>query len=136
MSTSGTNRRWPFGLYAILTLLTLQAITQALLLFGVVSGGIPGLRGAYGDSGFLFYSWVGQLVFSLVALAGLWTRRSWGWTLFMIFLAFTMAGDIFEYMRGHPVYVSMFLNVLSVFYLNQHDVRSLFIEGTPPGRVP
>lgn len=136
MSIPSTARRWPFGLYAILTLLTLQAIAQGLLLFGIVTNRIPGFRAAYDVTGLSYYSWLGQLFFSVVALAGLWTGRSWSWTLIMIFLAITMTVDILEHLNGQSVYVSMFLNVLTVFYLNQREVRSLFIDTKATGRVP
>jgi hypothetical protein len=44
----------------------------------------------------------------------------------MLLLAYWLASDLIGYFLGTASFVTMMLNVLMVFYLNQREVRDLF----------
>ncbi len=75
-----------------------------------------------------------SLLHLLFAL-GLWRLQRWAWVLTMLFLAVSMTRDIFAFFDDRPVYISMFVNVIMVFYLNQQEVQELFAVH-PPEHTP
>lgn len=122
-------RRRPFGLYMILVLLSLQAIT------GFAVTALLGI-GIFFDPGTVWTAIQPELVdlvlslllipVTAVVLVGLWRYRTWGWYGMMLLLAYYTASDAIAYFSGRLEPVSMFFNVLMVFYLNQREVRDLF----------
>jgi uncharacterized membrane protein len=73
-------------------------------------------------------TWPILAILRLIAIVGLWRMRRWAWFLTMCLLAYAMAYDIVAFFQGTGVYVTMFLNVLTVFYLNLQEVQRLFIR--------
>ncbi len=67
----------------------------------------------------------------LVAAFGLWRMRRWAWILAMILTGISMVVDITAYMRGTLPYIPMLINVITVFYLNQGEVRRVFEHPSP-----
>ncbi len=129
----GTRRTRPFGILAITFLLTLQALGLALLLllFAAIASGVLPLPASAGRESLPPYLALIELIPTAGAAIGLWRGRRWAWYLTMLLLAATMSFDIWDYLHGRPSYLSMLLNVLMVFYLNQQEVRSLFVPPTP-----
>jgi hypothetical protein len=122
-------RRRPFGLYAILILLSLQALLGVVVVVALSLGFTVAAAetwAAIAPSGWgLFESVILMLVVAVVVV-GLWRYRLWAWYGMMLLLAYWMATDAIGYFRGAPEYFSMLLNVVMVFYLNQREVRELF----------
>jgi hypothetical protein len=71
---------------------------------------------------------------SLVVAAGLLSGRRWGWVGAIILSGLALAFAIGSWWDGAPTYLSMAINVVAVFYLNQREVRAVFDE--PAGDVP
>lgn len=123
--------RRPFGLKAIIVLQVLQALF-GVSLFVLYTLSIPELRAEL-DQDVIALLRLPVTVYLLLGILrgvtafGLWRYRRWAWVLTMTLLAFSMAMDISAYVRGRPVYFSMFANVLLVFYLNQREVQKLFV---------
>jgi hypothetical protein len=69
------------------------------------------------------------LVLSLLSLWGLVSRREWGWTLSIITAGVTLTLNLGWWANGDPRYVSMLVNSIAVFYLNQRDLRAVFKVG-------
>jgi uncharacterized membrane protein len=122
-------RRRPFGLYAILVLMSVQA------LLGVTFFGLLGVGFAVAAADFWralspdLWSLVEPLIVMLavaVVVVGLWRYRPWAWYGMMLLLAYWLASDLIAYFQDAASFVSMLLNVLMVFYLNQREVRDLF----------
>lgn len=65
------------------------------------------------------------LLLIIVAL-GIWLLRRWAWVATMILIGAGMAIGILRYARETPLYPTMVLNLLTVFYLNQREVQDLF----------
>lgn len=130
-------RRRPFGLYMILILLSLQAITGVLLTVALGIGMIfepgtlwPALAPDLLDAVLPFI----LMLVTGVVLVGLWRYRTWGWYGMMLLLAYYTASDAIAYFAGQVAPISMLFNVVMVFYLNQREVRDLF-EQTAAGEV-
>ena len=123
------HRRRPFGLYAILVLLSVQTVLGVLLaaFLGVGMTVAPADIWAImaPQSWSLLESLVTMLV-TAVLVVGLWRYRLWAWYGMMLLLAYWMASDAVGYFRGTPEYISMALNVVMIFYMNQREVRVLF----------
>jgi hypothetical protein len=125
--------RRPFGLYAIIILILVNAVLIALdvsrsyvslgLEFGLERPTLPGLDDVEVD----------RLLRLLIAGAwfivaiGLWVRRRWAWTALMIMVGVALGEGLLLYVRGEPRYISMLFNVLTVFYINQRSVQLLFL---------
>ena len=62
---------------------------------------------------------------------GLWRLRAWGWSLALIIAGVILLLDLGWWYVGEPRYVGMFMNMIVVFYLNQRDVRTIFLPSSP-----
>ena len=64
---------------------------------------------------------------ALLALAavGLIALRRTGWLLAMVITGVFVAADIYAYLNDVANHLWMALNILTVFYLNQADVRAV-----------
>ena len=71
-----------------------------------------------------------MIVVTAVSIVGLWRLRSWGWSLALILAGVILLFDIGWWYYGQPRYPGMFLNMIAVFYLNQRDVRSIFLPSS------
>lgn len=70
------------------------------------------------------------LVLTAASVVGLWRYRTWGWSLALMLSGLILAVDIGWWMAGQPRYPGMFLNMVAVFYLNQRDVRAIFLPSS------
>jgi uncharacterized membrane protein YphA (DoxX/SURF4 family) len=75
---------------------------------------------------------VGLLVASLATVVGLLARRTWAWVLAIVLSGVILAIDLGWWYSGDARYLSMLLNVVAVFYLNQRDVRLALRGEAPP----
>ena len=71
----------------------------------------------------------GLLIASVLTIVGLVFRRGWAWVLAIVSAGAILAIDIGWWFAGEPRPVSMLLNSIAVFYLNQRDVR-VALRGT------
>jgi hypothetical protein len=124
--------RRSFGLYAITALLLLNGIQIALdparsyvaliAWLGLARVSLSGIGGAEIDRAMRLL----EAAIHVAAAVGIWTFRRWAWVALMIVVGISLGDGLLRYVRGQPEYVSMLLNVLTVFYLNQRDVQCLF----------
>lgn len=70
------------------------------------------------------------IVATSASIVGLWRLRSWGWSLALILSGVILLFDIGWWYAGLPRYPGMFLNMVAVFYLNQRDVRAIFLPSS------
>jgi hypothetical protein len=79
---------------------------------------------------------IGKAAIALLVVAtaascyGLWRFRTWGWSLALILAGVILALDLGWWLAGQPRYPSMFLNTVAVFYLNQRDVRAIYLPSS------
>ncbi|HEX5013420.1 MAG TPA: hypothetical protein VFV72_04600 [Candidatus Limnocylindrales bacterium] len=135
-------RRRPFG---VLVVAAIQIIRAALLI-GQLLGyriGVDWLRmsaqvpePAPGTVAFALSRGlaIALILSSLVVALGLLSGRRWGWIGAIILSGLALALALGAWLDGAPTYISMAINVVAVFYLNQREVRAAFEE--TPGDVP
>jgi uncharacterized membrane protein (DUF2068 family) len=76
------------------------------------------------------------IILSELAIAlGLWRLQRWAWVLLMVWLGCLMATDIWGHINGNPSYLTMFINVIIVFYINQREVKKAFSGKTLAGEI-
>lgn len=135
-------RRRPFGLYAIIALILINAVLIALdfsrsyvslgLEFGLERPPLPWLDDVDVDRLLrlsIAAAW-------LIVAIGLWRLRRWAWTALMIMVGIALGEGLFLYVRGEPRFDIMLFNVLTVFYINQRSVQLLFQNERATSRAP
>ncbi len=140
-SDAGPERR-PFGLLVLASLLLLKAGVLLAVVLGINLAADNPIRGALQVSpelakfvAALTLSDVvmGALAVLLVASAvGLVLLRRDGWLLAMVLTGLFVALDIVGFLSNNVTYVWMALNIATVFYLNQADVRAAVGVSTEP----
>lgn len=126
-------RRRPFALLILAALLVFKAGLAVMVLVGVnIDGGrlLPGLvqidpativiLGTSTVIQTLLAVLAVLLVTAAVGLIGLQRR---GWVLAMVLTGVFVAADLWSYTQGNANHLWMLLNLVTVFYLNQEDVR-------------
>lgn len=122
-------RKRPFGLIAIIILQVVQTAVWAGVLYATTVPEYRIMLEEFIDISALAYSiQMGSVLLLLVALPAVWLLKRWGWILLMIQLGISLSMGIWQYFAGSPNYVTMVLNVVIVFYLNQRDVQRLFAK--------
>jgi hypothetical protein len=126
----------PFGVLVIVVGIVLRAISLvALLLVSADTGPLAWIAGnaplperpietAVGIV--LRVLAIGLLIASVLAVAGLVRRSQNGWVLAVITSGAILALDLGWWASGEPRYVSMAMNAVVLFYLNQRDLRAYF----------
>jgi len=59
-------------------------------------------------------------------IVGLWQLRRWAWVLIMVQVGLSMLSDLYGYFYGDYSFLSMIIDVIIVFYLNQREVQRAF----------
>ncbi|HID53301.1 MAG TPA: DUF2127 domain-containing protein [Anaerolineae bacterium] len=139
METTATKKERPFGVKAIIFLHLVSAIAPLLAFFLLDDQSISRIisMNFFINLGFLAtdqrvveMGLLGAFAFlQAVLVVGLWQMRSWAWLLVMIVTGLSMVLQIWRYFQGFPDYVTMTINVLVVFYLNQRDMQQAFQRG-------
>jgi hypothetical protein len=71
-------------------------------------------------------------VLMLIVTIDLLRLKGWAWILSMSVQGMGLVAALSGYLRGEPSYLSMFLGVLLVFYLNQQEVQDAFRQVRGP----
>jgi len=124
--------RLPFTLYVLAGLMLFKAV----ILVAVVAGAtLETLRPILGlttgpelTAIFRTYSAFGPIILAFAGLVilsviGMLSRRRIGWLLAMVITGLFVAIDIYGYLNSSANHLWMLLNIVTVFYLNQRDVR-------------
>jgi hypothetical protein len=132
--------RYPLGVVVVMIIAALRSVTivatfiglqndSAVLDWLVGSSPVPSLDPT-SDLGLIARAiLIGILVASLLGVVGLLAHRRWAWVLAIVTSGFILALDLGWWFSGRPLYGSMLLNVIAVFYLNQPDVRISLSSG-------
>jgi hypothetical protein len=136
-----TRQRYPLGVIVVIVIAVLRCITIVTTFLGLQNDGsiiswvigsspVPDLAPG-SDLGLVAKVILGGiLVASILVVIGLLGRRRWAWVLAIVTSGFILAIDLGWWFSSEPRYISMLLNVIAVFYLNQRDVR-LSLRGEP-----
>lgn len=66
-----------------------------------------------------------------LSVIGMLSGRRTGWLVAMVITGLFVAVDIYGYLTGTANHLWMVLNIVTVFYLNQRDVREVVGAATP-----
>jgi phosphoglycerol transferase MdoB-like AlkP superfamily enzyme len=126
-------RKRPFGISVIIFMLVLYVLFLGIALFA--SFKVP-----VGEVTFWMMKINNPVTMRIVFLAiilleasivvGLWRMQRFAWVLIMIQVGLSMAFDLWGYLHGYPSHISMLIDVIIVFYLNQREVQRAF-SSTP-----
>ena len=128
-------QRLPFTLYILAGLLLIKALLITMVVAG--SSAVDVLRPVLGFSDatrlletvrdttgagavLLFFA-----LLLVVSVIGMLSRRRIGWLLAMVITGLFVALDIYGHLNDAANYIWMLLNIITVFYLNQRDVREV-----------
>jgi hypothetical protein len=135
-------RRRPFALYVLALLLLVKAGVLLALVFDVSLADDNLIRRALQVSPelgrFIQGLTASDIVLGVLAAllvgsaAGLVLLRRDGWLMAMGLTGLFVAGDIVGFCNGDVSYLWMALNIVTVFYLNQSDVRAAVGVSTEP----
>jgi uncharacterized membrane protein YphA (DoxX/SURF4 family) len=125
--------RYPLGILVIVALTVVRCLSIVAALFKIQGGDLaqwlrdvsplPDTTDGTAGAVIVTVLLVGLLVASLATIIGLVTWRQWAWVLAIILSGIILAIDLGWWWSGEARYLSMALNVVAVFYLNQRDVR-------------
>jgi len=135
-------RRRPFALTILAGLMAFKAVVLGLVALGLGAGAqFLGETLHVADVAVFAQTSVvlSVVVFAAAAVLGLCafgllTLRPSGWRAAMVVTGILVALDIVGFLAGAANHVWMFLNIVTVFYLNQQDVRAVF--GAAGSRAP
>jgi amino acid transporter len=116
-------------------LLLAKAAVSAALAVGLAIGeapfistlGLPSLLADAGDSATVTGVLFALAAVLVVAAIGLFGGRRLGWLLAMVTTGVFIAADIVTFGAGTAHHLWMLLNIATVFYLSQRDVREAFL---------
>jgi hypothetical protein len=138
METAAETRAsgYPFGVLVVVVGIVLRAVSLgALLLVSADSGVVAWIAGnaplpersAETLVGIVLRVLAfGLLIASVLAVVGLLRRSPSGWVLAVITSGAILALNLGWWASGEPRYISMALNAVVLFYLNQRDLRAYF----------
>jgi hypothetical protein len=133
----------PAAITILTGLLLAKAVVSAALAVSWAIGegsfistlGLPSLLAGAGDSATLSTLLAAFAAVLVVAAIGLFGGRRMGWLLAMVITGVFIAADIVTFDAGAGNHLWMVLNIATVFYLNQRDVREAFLSLTGDTRV-
>jgi uncharacterized membrane protein (DUF2068 family) len=126
------SRRRPFALLILIALMATKGALIMLMIVGTFTAAdhpvlqalrIESISEAVHTSNAAL---VGLLVIATILLmsaVGLLAFRRWAWLLAMVTTGIFIAVDIMGFFAGEANYLWMALNIITVFYLNQREVR-------------
>jgi len=141
----------PFGVYAIIGLLLLSAGAAALDIVRIRVGyssrfleqiavflregtALNALSYRYvSDEQILLLINIFIIALTFLTALGLWLRRREAWVATMLLIGVGLIYNIWSYLAHSPLYWSMLINVVTVFYLNERSVQLAFERGRPAG---
>jgi hypothetical protein len=122
-------RKRPFGVSVIIFMLVLYVLFFGIALFSlyqlpfgeftldITETDNPTIARAF----FILIISIESLI-----IVGLWHLRRWAWVLIMVQVGLSMLSDFGGYIYGDYSFLSMIINVIIVFYLNQREVQRAF----------
>ena len=126
------SHRLPFTLYVLASLMLFKAVTLVAVVAGATFDSLrpilglttgPELTEIFRNNpavGPFVLAFAGLLIVSVI---GMLSRRRTGWLLAMVITGLFVAVDIYGYLNSSANHLWMLLNIVTVFYLNQRDVR-------------
>jgi hypothetical protein len=124
-------RSRPLGIVLLVLFQVLNVGSSLLALAGVLGPRQGSLIAALGnDTPILDYLLIGLAILSLAGAVALWRLNRFGWYAIMLLTGLGLLLQIVFYVWATPNFVNLTILVVSAFYLNQHEVKTIFLA--PP----
>lgn len=125
------DRTRPIGIVLLVLFQLLNVAASLLAVAGVLgprTGSVVAVLG--NDSPIVNDLVIVIAVLTLLGAVGLWRLQRFGWYVIMLLTGLGLAIQIAFFVWATPNFINMTIYVVSAFYLNQHAVKSIFLE--PP----
>ncbi len=122
-------RKRPFGISVIIFLLVVNVLFLGIALFAFVQvpmGEIIFWILRIDNPAIINIFFLIVILFEASIAIGLWRLQRWAWVLIIIQVGLSMLSDLWGYFSGYSSYMTMLINVIIVFYLNQREVQRAF----------
>lgn len=133
-------RKRPFGVSVIIFALILNVLFLGIAFFTSLQ--VPIEETAFwilkiNDPAIILAYFLAVILFNAFIAVGLWRLQRFAWVLIMIQVGLDMLLDLWGHFNGHSSYITMLINVIIVFYLNQREVQRAFSgsQGEVDGRL-
>ena len=136
MNTRPNQPKRPFGVYAVIALLLLRVLSIFLDLERVRLGLTPLTLPEMDKSSSIVVVIAITIAAILAVCIGLFLLKRWAWIGVMILIGINLLYGIVYYLNGGQPFVSLLLDVISVFYLNLSTVQAAFEHRPAPPEVP
>lgn len=119
-------RRRPFGVYVIIALQLLIVMSNWVDVLRAQLDLSPLMLPELADERLTEALTIGITVVVILVAIGLWALKRWAWYATMLMQGAALLYGIWLYFTGGEPYLSLLLNAVVVFYLNQSDVQRCF----------
>ena len=119
-------RKRPFGVTAVVVLQAVSILALAVDIYRMQAGQPGFLLSRLEYPQLVLPMVLAIILLELVIALGLWHLKRSAWVLIMIQQGIGMSVYLWFYANGEPLYLSMLINVIIVFYLNQREVQQAF----------
>jgi len=125
-------QRLPFTLYVLAGLMLFKAVALVAVVAGatletlrpiLVLAAVPELMRMFRETPAVGSFGLAFSTLLILSVIGMLSRQRTGWLLAMVITGLFVAIDIFGYLNSSANHLWMVLNIVTVFYLNQRDVR-------------
>jgi len=121
-----TRPRRPFGVAVLAGLAIFNVVWSFAGIAGFGPAQAGNVVGIVGANPYLLPVIVAFAAAALLAAAGLWFLRPWGWVLMMLVVGTSLGFQLVMYWAGDFNPVRLLIWTVAAFYLNQREVRAIF----------
>lgn len=126
MNPPATRPKRPFGVYAIIVLQLLRALSVSFVVLPFVQD-LPSTIAKNLENQTAFIVAISLIIAgNLVVCIGLFMLKRWAWIAIMILIGANLLFSLWLYWNGTEPFVGMLIDVVSVFYLNLRNVQAAF----------
>ena len=126
MNPTPKKTRRPFGVYAIMVLQLLRALSVLVIVLPFVQNLQATIVRSL-DNQTAFFAAISVIIAGNTAIfIGLFLLKRWAWIAIMILIGTNLMFSILLYWNGGQPFAGMLIDVISVFYLNLRNVQAAF----------
>ncbi len=126
MNPPTTRPKRPFGVYAIIVLQLLRALSVSFVVLPFVQD-LPSTIAKNLENQNAFIVAISLIIAgNLVVCIGLFLLKRWAWIAVMILIGSNLLFSLWLYWNGTAPFIDMLIDVVSVFYLNLRNVQAAF----------
>ena len=126
MNPPTTRPKRPFGVYAIIVLQLLRALSVSFVVLPFVQDLSSTIAKNLENQNAFIVAISLIIAGNLVVCIGLFLLKRWAWIAVMILIGSNLLFSLWLYWNGTAPFIDMLIDVVSVFYLNLRNVQAAF----------